>query len=326
MNLSNILKWLKQKLYNRDIAVFLIFLLVAFFVWFLNKLSHDYLYYIEYPVELYSSGSRQVTFDEKNATLTIQQRMDGFSILKSKVSRAPTIRIDLSPDRYYKVPSTPNTYYILTRNLTDMVDHQIGDDRQLISINPDTLFFELGVLAHKKVPVRHQLNITTEKEYMLKDSIALNPDSVTISGSQAAIDEVAHVLGSPQTLVNLAEPTEGSFGLLPIKGIHISDSQIRYSVNIIRYTEGSIKIPIRVNNLPPNATVTLLPSDVELRYRVAISDFPSIDTSKFLVSVSYKDITDSGDRTLAVQIDHRPNGVLSIQAIPPFVEYIIRKN
>jgi hypothetical protein len=299
---------------------------LALFVWFLNKLSHDYLYAIEYPVEPYSSKNKEITFDEKDAVLTIQQRMDGFSILKSKASRTPTIRIDLSSDRYQKVSSTPNTYYILTRNYTDMVDRQIGDDRQLVTINPDTLFFDVGILAQKKVPVQHQLSITTEKEYMLKDSVTLIPDSITISGMQAAIDGIAYVVGTPQSLVNLTSSVEGSFSILPIRNIHFSSEQIQYQANVIRYTEGIIKTAIEVKDLPAKTTITLLPSEVELRYRAAISDFSSIDTAQFSASVSYKDISDNDDRTLAVKVTRKPKEVLTVYVIPPFVEYIIRKN
>ncbi len=210
-------------------------------------------------------------------------------------------------------------------DFTDVVDRQLGDDRQLSSINPDTLFFDIGTLAQKKVPVHHQLNITTEKEYMLKDSIALTPDSITISGTQAAIDEVTYVMGAPQTLVNLANPAEGNFSLLPIKSINFSDEQIHYQLNIIRYTEGVIKIPVAVRYLPSDVTITLLPSEVELRYRIAISDFSLVDTAQFTASVSYKDATDNNDRTLAVKVTHKPKEVLSVHLTPPFVEYIIRK-
>lgn len=325
MNLANILRILKQKLYNRDVAVFLIFLFLALFVWFLNKLSHDYLYAINYPVELYSK-SKQITFDEKNAVLTVQQRMDGFAILKSKVSRTPVIRIDLSAEKYQRVPSTPNTYYLLTKSFSDIIGHQIGDDRQLVAIVPDTLFFDIGTLVQKKVPVRHQLNITTEKEYMLKDSIALTPDSITISGSEAAVNGVTHVVGAPKTLLNLANPTEDSFDLLPIKNIHFSSDQIRYRANIIRYTEGIINAAIEVKDLPTEASITLLPNEVELRYRVALSDFSLIDTAQFSTSVSYNDIADNNDRTLPVKVTRKPKEVLSVHITPPFVEYIIRKN
>ena len=327
MNLSNILRILKQKFYNKDVVIFFVFLLLALFVWFLNKLSHDYLYTMEYPVELYSTKENQITFDEKETILTIQQRMDGFSILKSKVTRPPTVRIDLGANRYYRVPSSPNTYYTLTKNFTDMVDHQIGDDRQLITINPDTLYFTVGVLAEKKVPIRHQLELTTEKEYMLKEDIILKPDSITIAGSQAVIDEVAYVAGTPLVLANLTESVKGSFGILPIKGVHISKSQVQYSANIIRYTEGILKTAIVVKDLPSGIAVTLLPHEIELRFRVAVADFSTIDTSQFVASISYNDITENGnDRTLAVQLTSRPKEVLSVQIIPPFVEYIIRKN
>lgn len=326
MNISNILKMLKQKLYNRDVAIFLIFLLLALFVWFLNKLSHDYLYTTSYPIELYSTKDRQIIFDEKESVLTIQQRMDGFSIMKSKVSRTPTIRIDLTPDRYYKVQSTPNTYFTLTKNFTDIVDRQLGDDRQLVTINPDTLFFTIGVLAKKKVPVHHQLNVTTQKEYMLKDAVILSPDSITIAGSQEAIDGVSYVMGNPRSLVNLNEPVQGNFDLVPIKGIHFSENQIYYSADIIRYTEGYLKTTVKVLGLPSDINITLLPSEVELRYRASLSDFPSIDTSRFIASVNYKDISDGDDRTLSVQITQQPDKILSIHITPPFVEYIIRKN
>jgi hypothetical protein len=300
--------------------------MLALFVWFLNKLSHDYLYTIQYPVELYSSRERQIMFDEKDSKLTIQQRMDGFSILKSKVIKTPVLRIDLGSDRYYKVRSTPNTHYILTKNFSDVLDGQLGDDKQLVAIAPDTLFFTVGVLANKKVPVRHQLNITTEIEYMLNDGIVLIPDSITISGSQSAIDEVEYVVGNPHTLVNLTESVEGNFTLLPLKGIYFSDNQIRYRANIIRYTEGHFKTSLKVDNLPANVNITLLPSEVEVRYRVALADYSSVDTSRFVASVSYEDITDSNDRTLPVQITHKPKEVISVHVSPTFVEYIIRKN
>jgi YbbR domain-containing protein len=195
-----------------------------------------------------------------------------------------------------------------------------------VSITPDTLFFTIGVLAEKKVPVRHQLNLTTEKEYMLKDSIVLSPDSVIVSGTQASIDTISYIAGTPKTLHKLSESVEGSFELLQVKGIHIAEPKIHYYANIIRYTEGYLKSVLQVKDLPPNVSITLLPNEVELRYRAALSDFLSIDTSQFVASVSYKDVSQSNDRTLAVQVSRKPKEALSVYVSPPFVEFIIRKN
>ncbi len=329
MTKQSTLKQAKHTLYNRKVGVFLAFLLLALIVWFMNKLSYDYVNVVEYPVELYSTKHTRQIFEQTNNTLTVQLKMSGFDILKSRVAKPPVLRIGIDNDRYNKLSNRSNSFYVLSSNLSDAISDQLGDNQKVMSVSPDTLFFKIKRFKEKKVPVAAQLELKIEKEYMLKGAVKLTPDSVVISGDSASLSKITSVSTKPKTIEKVAQPVEGNLELVPLptKNMYVSQTKIGYSADVVRYTEGSIKVPIRIQNLPVGTELMLLPPEVEVKYRAAISDFASINASQLMLAVNYNEIReDNNDKQLKVYVIQQPKNMLEVTLSNPFVEFIIHKN
>ena len=291
----------------------------------MNKLSYDYTTTLTYPIEIYNPKNKRLQLEQVSATLTVQQKMNGFAIVRNKIYKTPTLHIPVSEEKYGKATPQANLYYVLSKNITDLVSEQLGTEHKVINISPDTIFFQVQTRAQKKVPVRYRLSYTTDKEYMQKGDPTIRPDSITIIGNSVILDTITQVYTSPKNLRTLNESAEGYLELETIKDIYFEESKVRYSIEVVRFTEGIFKSGVQVLNKPPSANITLIPSEVELRYRIPVSRFSAVDSSQFMLTIDYNDLVKSTDRTTKVNVTQQPADVLSVTLFPPFVEFIIRK-
>jgi hypothetical protein len=130
---------------NRDIAVFVFFLLLSFIFWYLNSLGKEIEAGIKYPVKYTNLPKEKIINTEQPAELYLFLKGPGYSILKLKFSgeKAPVI-IDISRVSYKRSPnSKAMDYYIVTSGLTKSLNVQMKAGCEITSIKPDTLFFTL---------------------------------------------------------------------------------------------------------------------------------------------------------------------------------------
>jgi hypothetical protein len=128
---------------NKDVVVFVFFLILSFGFWYINSLGKEIEADIRYPVEYINIPKERVIAEDSPVRLNLSLKGPGYSVLKLKVSgsKAPVV-IDLSKVNYKKVPESkiPN-YFIVTSGLIKSLTVQIRSGCEIISIKPDTLFF-----------------------------------------------------------------------------------------------------------------------------------------------------------------------------------------
>lgn len=324
--MQKLIRVIKRILYWQDLWIFLTFFVISLFVWFLNKLSHEYTTSLRFPFELYGKNNKEQVFQQTDSVLLIQFRMTGFSILKSRISAPPILRLGIDEERYAKISSQRNSYFLLTGTLVDLISAQVGNDSKIVAISPDTIFFRISSLKQKRVPIQSQLNLRLVKEYMLKGDVVLTPDSTTILGERSLLDSIQYVQTVQKELLNVSQPMEGVIDIQPIKDVRVLDSEVKYNAAIVRFTEGTMKLAVQVQHQPNDVSIILLPGEVELRYRAAIEDYAKVDTSQFSLAVDYEDIMSTSDKALRVYVISKPDKVLTVTLYPQFLEFIIQKN
>jgi len=130
---------------NRNILIFIFFLLLSFLLWYLNSLSKEIDTALKYPVvynNLPVGGTANSNLPSK---LSIMFRGQGYSILRLKVSanRHPVV-IDFSEASYYHdQPGGSGNSYIVTAPLITRFNNQLTSVCKITSIKPDTIFFTL---------------------------------------------------------------------------------------------------------------------------------------------------------------------------------------
>ena len=141
---------------NRDVAVFVFFLILSCLLWYLNSLGKEIEADIGYPVSYINLPEGRIIVEEQPTKLNLSLKGAGYSILKLKLSGSRTpVKIDVSNVSYKRVRGSKDlNYFIVTSGITKNLIVQLKSDCEITSIKPDTLFFTLDKIAVAPAPVK----------------------------------------------------------------------------------------------------------------------------------------------------------------------------
>jgi len=312
---------------NRDVVVFSFFLFLSFIFWFLNSLAKDIEADVRYPVRYINLPKDRVLVEDLPSRLSLYLKGPGYSILKLKLSgnRTPVV-IDISNVNYKRVPrSTTLTYYIVTSGLIPRLTNQLRAECQISSIKPDTLFFSLDRIISKSVPVTADLEISTERQYFIKGSVVIDPDSVQITGPRHILDTLTTIKTQFKKLTGLSETVRRNFTLADSKGYSISEKRVAVTIPVEQFTEAELLVPVRILNIPDSIDIRIFPDVVTVKCFIAVSDYKKIEEIPFEVVLDLKKADLTSSEKLPVEVRNTPTFVSSLRFAPTEIDFLIEK-
>jgi len=130
---------------NRNLFVFLFFLLLSFIFWYLNSLSKELDTTISYPVSYTNIPEGRILSGSHPDRIDLVLKGHGYSMLRLKISsNGHPVTIDLSEVSYYHDQINLSAgYYIITAPLINSFNNQIMSECKIMSVKPDTLYFSM---------------------------------------------------------------------------------------------------------------------------------------------------------------------------------------
>lgn len=320
------IKWGNVK-FNQKIIPFAIFFLISTILWFLIRLNDVFVSDISYPVKYTNFYKEKLLASELPSKITLKVEADGYTLLKYKMkSTIQPITIDV---KNFSFPLNQNglvsRYFIQTEFSKLEIEKQLSQEMKLIDIKPDSLYFDITDLMHKKVPVKANISFDLDRQFMLSDSIFTIPDSLTISGAANIIDTVDYVMTKQIELNKLNTTTRKNVAVQTIKNIDFNRSRVLVVIPVEQFTEGIIKLPVEIRNLPDTATLKLFPKEVQVKYLIGLSNFDKAKQESFKVAVNYRDIDSLIGNKLKVQLINSPSYISQPTISPSNVEFIIER-
>ena len=296
-------------------------------LWLLNQLEERYVTRIAYPVAYFDFPGEMVVVGDPVSKLDLKLSGQGFNLLEYKLRRKmKPLEIKIRSNDLKTQPHASSlTYYLPTSSLQTRIIQRLGPEIDVVDIAPDTLFFEFAKQTRKKVPVKPDIHYSFDKQMMLKGHVHIVPDSVMVSGPESVLDTLDQVKTEH---MEFSELTGSVQALLKVKKAHkkvsYSSEQIRISIPVEQYTEGTLKKNISVINCPDSLVVRLFPSMVRITYLVGLSNYEEVIPQLFKVYVDYKDIKEEQEK-LRVVLDKAPDYLKSYSYMPRRVDYIIER-
>jgi YbbR domain-containing protein len=310
---------------NKRMATFLVCLLVAIFFWLLMTLSKDYNLTVNFPINYTHSPSDKIVSNNLPKFVDIEIKAKGFNLLRySFLKKRDTIFMDMQDVRPL---NTKNSYYLLSNARTDKITHQFNNDIKVIKISPDTIYINFNKKVSKYVPVKYDLTLSFYKQYDLADSIRIVPKSVKISGGADVINKINFVNTIPLTIKNLNASTTVKLIVLNAKEnqqITYYPTSVKAIINVTKYTEGSIELPIEVVNLPRNYNLKIFPDKIVVKYKVAFENYEKINALQFRAIVDFNKI-DNNSNKLKITLTKIPMEITAVKLDNDKVEFIINK-
>jgi len=309
---------------NRRIVVFLVCLAIATALWFLNALGKDYSATVSYPVKFVNPPENQFLANNTPVKLDLKIDGQGFTILRFKMLSFSPITIDIASITK-NLESNSGTYKILSKNLMREVSEQLSNEIKITEITPEILEIVLDSLTTKKVPVELDINVDFVPQINLKAPITTIPDKVEITGPTIALEKISAV----KTKVNIQNKLDASIrqeiDLIHPEKTTITPEKVTLIIEVEKYTEKELKIPIEIINKPDKTRIKLFPSEVKVLFTVGLSRFEKIKASDFGASVDYNSIV-TDVNNLNITLYKKPEFIQGIRYNPEKVEFLIERN
>lgn len=310
---------------NRRLVTFLFCLLISAFLWLMLSLSKEYNEEITFPVTITNFPIDRVVANELPENIQVEIRASGFYLLKYKYLKSrDTILIDAKGSRH--LPGK-NNFYLLTNLRLDKISAQLNQGVKALRVFPDTIFLNYNKKKSKKVPIKSKLKLDFAPLYQLADSVKLSPDFITVSGAAELVDKIRFVETKTVKLKKLSDTTTVELPIAKtkdIKLVELSDYSVKATVNVSKFTEASLEIPLEVEHLPKGVSLKTFPGKVMVTYTVALQNYESVTPMQFRAIVDYAKI-DKKSNKLRVKLVKQPSEVKTAKVSPDKVEFIIRK-
>ena len=128
----------------------------------------------------------------------------------------------------------------------------------------------------KKVPVKLNSIITFSPGYDLLKPYKTIPDSVLVVGSQIDLDTINFIDTEVITLNKLQTDFEGVAKLISPTSetqIKLSHSDVFTKIEVDKFTEGTIEVPVLIKNIPQNVSINYFPKYISVTYYLPLSDY-----------------------------------------------------
>jgi YbbR domain-containing protein len=311
-----------QKLqFRKRILLFSVFLLISATIWLLNALSKNYTDVIEYPLVYVDFPENKVSVGELPGQLDLEINAHGYALLRYKMFRKP-VPVNFNVSEYNLITRQDGSgTYILTRYLKDQIASQLPAEIQLLQIKPDTLFFHFAEEVTRKVRIQPDFSFSVDKQFTIKDGIVLTPDSVVVTGPDLILDTLSCVLTEHLDLGELTKNYSDRVRLSPRPDLTYDETRVDCNIELERFTELQIRVPIEVLNLPDSILLQTFPSAIKLNCKVGLSKYERIEQYPFRAAVDYEKIDEAGN-VVNVSILNLPDYLLGYEYAPKSVEFL----
>jgi hypothetical protein len=322
---TNIVERIKNRI-NREFLIYLLFLLIAIVIWFLNALNKEYTTELNFSTKYVDLPTDKVLVDAPAKYLSLTVNAQGFTLLKHRLGWFfHSININANYQTLKKDRLSTGEYYLLSTSVFRNVSEQLGSDINLLRISPDTLKFFFSEAIRKKVPVKIQALFQYEKEFRATGAILTEPAVITVSGPKSIVDTIQHIYTKERTFKKLKANLQAKIALQPIEKLTYSIDEVSISLPVERHTEASVVVPIETISLPAGYVMKTFPGTVAVSCMVPNSRFDKLQPQMFRAVVDYNVIRKEETAKAKIIIIKSPNYVTDIRFHPKTVDFIVEK-
>ncbi|MDO5981180.1 YbbR-like domain-containing protein [Flavivirga spongiicola] len=305
---------------NKRINVFVLFLLFAFIILIFTKLSKEYTNTMAFDIEKINIPEENVILND-SVMLNITLKTHGFKWLRYYISK-PKIKIDFRNDVDKKEGG-----FLWNKSKAYLNNTQFDEQVELLNISPDRLTFRYGVNLVKKVPVKLNATINFEPGYDISDKLVSDPDSIVVIGPDILVSKI-NLLETEETIFNdvksnLKERTNLKFPE-NVSDLKFSDDNVVIKAHVEKFTEGTLKIPVSIINVPKGVRLKYFPKEVNVSYYISLSNFNSVTNKDFKVVCDYTKAIEN-QSLLVPEFMKFPKTAKNIKINQQRIEFIITK-
>lgn len=295
------------------------FLVFSFIIWLLVQFSKTYEEIVKIPL-VYTEIPKDKIVSKEKKHLEVRLRESGFglawiSLFKEKLP------INLS-----ELPANENEMIFSTKENALTISDKLGVNLGEIEFLNDTLIIPFRQKATKKLVVVPQIKISYKPGYGSADSLLISPDSIMVSGPKSALDSLKKINTKKLDLKEVDKDLNGSLAIdsSKLKNIVLYQQEVSYSLNVEKFTEGKLEVPLFVVNAPEDNNIVIFPKNILVIFQVSLEDFKQISKSDFRVVCDYKDLKE-GQEFFIPKVVKKPENISNLRLGTKKIQFVIKK-
>lgn len=307
---------------NKKLRIFFLFLALSLLFWMLIKLSREYVGQTSLKLTYTDLPKNKMLQTDPVDKVTVTLKTMGFSLFKYKVS-SKKIPVSLSNLKRKK----GTVYYLKSSEMLADVAKEFSKS-EVITIKPDTLFFDLGKSISKQLKVTPDVKISFQSGFNLSGNLKIEPAKITISGPKAQVDSVTEIKTKLLELTSVHESIDEKLAISINKKfpkLNYSHTEVKVTGTVEKFTERTISTKFRIINKPGTHKIVTFPKEIELVFQVGLSDFNKIDEKDFRVVCDYNDSHENEIDYLIPKLVNKPSIVKDVKIIPGKIQFLLEK-
>jgi len=309
---------LLNRIEKRKVSVFLSCLLIAVCSWLFFALSNNYVYEVNSKLNFINPPLNKAYHPLQDDTVTLKVRGTGWQLLFSKLKLKPRI-VDVS------LQSLNSGQYVTISKQLNNINLQFESNQKVISVTPDTLFFDFTKRITKRVPIKLVSRLTFQKAYGVSGAVKLEPATVVITGAAEDLKGIKFWQTDSLSLENVNSTINTKIGFQ--KGlrnnVNVYPNVIKVEIPVDEFTEKTLEIPIEVEN-NPGREIKIIPERAKITLLTALSNYPGIERESIKVSVDYDDWAKHKYPQLPIRITKFPPFCKLVKTDPQIVDFLIK--
>ncbi len=318
---SSFLHKIKASLLNREVLIFLLFVVISAGFWYFQNLYQETDYDFRVPLKFTNIPIKYVSSEDLPDALDLTLSDLGATLISYRIQQLDTLEINLQ--NYYQ--KGDKNISIPTQSLLTDIARLLKSSTEIEKIKQTRLIIPLTEQQEKVVPIILNANISYSQQYMLSGEIKFSPSVVTVYGPREMVDTLSFVSTEHTVFENLNANTAQILPLQTINSLRIVPQAVKVSIPVEPFTEQSLELPVIGKNLPNTVTLLPFPSVVKVVYFVALSHINDVDASAFEVFYDYNDFISNDLDRLPLHISIKYPYLQNVRIVPNEVEYLIEK-
>ncbi|MBE7179160.1 MAG: YbbR-like domain-containing protein [Mucilaginibacter polytrichastri] len=305
---------------RRRLTVFFLCLVTAMLAWLFLTLSNRYTFPVEAQVSFTNLPENKAFHPLQSDTVDVTMEGTGWQMLFARATLTSRV---ISVD----VKSLEKRNFVVISPQLRRINQSQESTEQIVSVSPDTLYFDFSSRSVKKIPVDLEQKITYDKQFFASGDIEVRPKYVTVSGPAENIAKISSWKTDSMIVDKVNSNINMRLSLLPLKegNMNIYPKTVQVYVPVDEFTEKVVEVPVRLINNKSYYNVRLYPDKVKVKFTVALNKFTDADRSLFEATADLDNWKQNGMHQLPVKLSQKKlfGKVLSVE--PAQLDFVIQK-
>jgi len=310
----------KTRFKRTNFNSFFFFLFFAVVIWIFVQFSKEYNEIIDIPVKYVNIPPDKLITTDNPSTLKLRMEENGFKIAWFSLF-PPTLYVDVSKTQ----EQNGNLIYIIDENRNDILS-QLDINFENSQFVKDVIAIRFQQKKEKKQPDIYEIKDDYAEGKTETDELQIQPDSVRVSGPDDLIDTLTRLSTQKIHIKKVKEDLKGKVKIdtAGLRNITLYTDEVEYFLDVEKFTEGSVRVPIELINVPEGLNVVIFPKETLLFFQVVLKDYNKVGASDFRVVADFGELQENQD-FLIPEIAKKPVFTNNLRLNEKKIQFIIKK-